>query len=312
VRPAHAPGRGAASARLWRMDLLALIAERPLLLDGGLGRALMERGFAAGECPEEWNASHPAEVEDIHRSFFAAGADIVNTNTFGGTGMRLEAHGLAARAVELNEAGARLAVGVRDREFPGRFVAGDIGPCGSMVRPMGDAEPQALRATFAEQARALVAGGVDLLNIETMFDLTEATIAVEEAVRAAEGRPVLASMAYKPAAKGFRTMMGVDPEKAARALKDAGATLVGANCEITCEVMADLVPILAEAGGGVTYVQPNAGQPRLVDGETIYDETPEHFAAVVSSYPAMGARIVGGCCGTPPASIAALSAALGR
>ena len=157
------------------MDLFALIAERPLLLDGGLGRALMERGFTAGECPEEWNVSHPAEVEDIHRSFFAAGSDIVNTNTFGGTAMRLEAHGLSARAVELNEAGARLAAGVRDREFPGRWVAGDIGPCGQMVKPMGTAEPDALRATFAEQARALVAGGVDLLNIETMFDLTEAT-----------------------------------------------------------------------------------------------------------------------------------------
>jgi 5-methyltetrahydrofolate--homocysteine methyltransferase len=214
--------------------------------------------------------------------------------------------------VELNEAGARLAAGVRDREFPGRWVAGDIGPCGAMVAPMGTAEPDALHATFFEQAQALVAGGVDLLNIETMFDLTEATIAVEEAVRAAEGRPVLASMAYKPAAKGFRTMMGVDPQKAARALKEAGATLVGANCEVTCEVMSDLVPVLAQVGGGITYVQPNAGQPRLVDGETVYDETPEHFAAVVATYPAMGAGIVGGCCGTPPASIAALAAALGR
>ena len=294
------------------MDLFALIADRPLLLDGGLGRALMERGFAAGECPEEWNASHPAEVEDIHRSFFAAGSDIVNTNTFGGTAMRLEAHGLSARAVELNETGARLAVGVRDREFPGRWVAGDIGPCGQMVRPMGAAEPDALRATFTEQARALVAGGVDLLNVETMFDLTEATIAVEAAVAEAAGRPVLASMAFKPAAKGFRTMMGVTPEAAVAALKDAGAALVGCNCEIAAEPMAGLVPILAELGGGLTYAQPNAGQPRLEAGETVYAETPEHFAGVVSTFPALGAGIVGGCCGTPPASIAALAAALGR
>ena len=294
------------------MDLFALIAARPLLLDGGLGRALMERGFAAGECPEEWNVSHPAEVEDIHRSFYAAGADVVNTNTFGGTAMRLEAHGLSARAVELNEAGARLAVGVRDREFPGRWVAGDVGPCGQMVKPMGNADPDALRATFAEQARALIAGGVDLLNIETMFDLTEATVAVEAAVAAAGGRPVLASMTFKPAAKGFRTMMGVSPEAAVRALKDAGADLVGCNCEITAEPMAELVPIMAELGGGVTYAQPNAGQPRLEAGETIYAETPEHFAAVVATYPALGAGIVGGCCGTPPASIAALAAALGR
>ena len=294
------------------MDLFALIAERPLLLDGGMGRALMERGFAAGECPEEWNVSHPAEVEDIHRSFFAAGSDIVNTNTFGGTAMRLEAHGLSARAVELNEAGARLAVAVRDREFPGRWVAGDIGPCGQMVKPMGNAEPDALRATFAEQARALVAAGVDLLNIETMFDLTEATIAVEEAVGAAGGRPVLASMTFKPAAKGFRTMMGVSPEAAVTALKDAGADLVGCNCEISADPMAELVPILAGLAGGVTYAQPNAGQPRLEAGETVYAETPEHFAAVVATYPALGAGIVGGCCGTPPASIAALAAALGR
>jgi 5-methyltetrahydrofolate--homocysteine methyltransferase len=294
------------------MDLFALIAERPVLLDGGLGRALMERGFAAGECPEEWNASHPAEVEDVHRSFYVAGSDIVNTNTFGGTGMRLEAHGLSTRAVELNEAGARLATGVRDREFPGRWVAGDIGPCGQMVKPMGAAEPDALRATFREQAEALVAGGVDLLNIETMFDLTEATIAVEAAVAAAGGRPVLANMAFKPAAKGFRTMMGVDPETAVRTLKEAGADIVGCNCEITAEPMTDLVTILAELGGGVTCAQPNAGQPRLEGGQTVYAETPEHFAAVVATYPALGAGIVGGCCGTPPASIAALAAALGR
>lgn len=294
------------------MDLDALLATRTLLLDGGLGLALMERGLAAGECPEEWNVSHPADVEDIHRSFFAAGSDIVNTNTFGGSGMRLEAHGLSARAVELNEAGARIAVGVRDREFPGRWVAGDIGPCGQMLKPMGTAEPDALRTTYEEQARALVAGGVDLLNIETMFDLTEATIAVEAAVAAAEGRPVLASMAFKPAAKGFRTMMGVSPEAAVPALKEAGATLVGCNCEISAEPMADLVPILASLAGGVTYAQPNAGQPHLEAGETVYQETPEHFAAIVARYPKLGAAIVGGCCGTPPASIVALAAALGR
>jgi len=288
------------------------MAARPLLLDGGLGRALMERGFAAGECPEEWNVSHPDDVADIHRSFFAAGSDIVNTNTFGGTAMRLAAHGFSARAVEFNVAGARLATGVRDREFPGRWVAGDIGPCGQMVQPMGNAEPDALRATFTEQARALVEGGVDLLNIETMFDLTEATIAVEAAVAVAAGRPVLASMTFKPAAKGFRTMMGVSPEAAVKALKDAGAHLVGCNCEITAEPMADLVPIMAALGGGVTYAQPNAGQPRLEAGETVYAETPENFAAVVATYPALGAGIVGGCCGTPPASIAALAAALDR
>jgi 5-methyltetrahydrofolate--homocysteine methyltransferase len=294
------------------VDLLALIDARPLLLDGGLGLALSARGFAAGECPEEWNVSHPADVADIHRAFYAAGSDMVNTNTFGGTSLRLEAHGLSARAVELNEAGARLASGVRDREFPGRYVAGDIGPSGKMLKPMGDADPEALRASFFEQAEALLRGGADVLNIETMFDLTEARVAVEAAVTAADGRPVLASLAFKPTAKGFRTMMGVDPATAVASLREAGAVLVGCNCEISAEPMAELVPLLAELNGGRTIAQPNAGQPRLEAGQTVYGETPEHFAAVVSTYPALGAAIVGGCCGTPPESIAALAAALGR
>ena len=294
------------------MDLLALTDASTLLLDGGLGLALSARGFAAGECPEEWNVSHPADVEDIHRAFFAAGSDMVNTNTFGGTSLRLEAHGLSARAIELNEAGARLATGVRDREFPGRYVAGDIGPTGRMLRPMGDADPEALRASFFEQAEALLRGGVDVLNIETMFDLTEARVAVEAAVAAAAGWPVLASLAFKPTAKGFRTMMGVDPATAVASLREAGAVLVGCNCEISAEPMAELVPLLAELNGGRTIAQPNAGQPRLEAGQTVYGETAEHFAAVVSTYPALGAAIVGGCCGTPPESIAALATALGR
>lgn len=282
-----------------------------MLLDGGFGLALAERGFAPGMCPEEWNVSHPREIEDIHRSFYAAGSDIVNTNTFGGSSLRLEAHGLAARATELDLAGVRLAVGVRDREFTGRLVAGDIGPCGGMLAPMGDVDPLALRASFEEQVAALVQGGVDLFNIETMFDLGEARIAVEAAVAVGEGRPVLASMAFKPAASGFRTMMGVTPEAAVSTLRAAGAVIVGCNCEITAEQMTPLVSLLAELGG-VTYAQPNAGQPRLRDGETVYSETPAHFAEVVGGYPALGAGIVGGCCGTPPGSIAALKAVLAR
>lgn len=294
------------------MDLLERIARGTLLLDGGLGSELMARGLAAGQCPEEWNASRPAEVAAVHRDYFAAGADIVHTDTFGGSRLKLAAYGLGDRAAELNEAAARLAVALRDREFPGRLVAGDIGPCGHMVKPMGDADPADIRAAFAEQAAALVAGGADLIDIETMFDLTEARLAVEAAVEAADGRPVLASMAFKPAAKGFRTMMGVDPATAVSTLREAGASLVGCNCEVTAEVMADLVPVLADLNGGTTYAQPNAGQPRLEGGRTTYAETPDHFAGVVSGYPAQGAGMVGGCCGTTPAYIAALAAALGR
>ena len=227
--------------------------------------------------------------------------------------MRLEAHGLSARAVELNEAGARLAVALRDREFPGRWVAGDIGPCGQMVKPMGNADPDALRAAFVEQARALVAAGVDLLNIETMFDLTEARIAVEAAVAAA-GRPAGAGQHGLQAGRqglphhdGRRAPRPPSPRSGRPARRSSAAT-----ARSPPSPWPSWCRILAELNGGVTYAQPNAGQPRLEAGQTVYGETPEHFAAVVGGYPALGAGIVGGCCGTPPESIAALAAALGR
>jgi len=277
-----------------------------------MGTELIRRGFAAGECPEEWNVTRLDDVAAIHRAYYAAGSDIVNTNTFGGSSLKLGAYGKADRAAELNEAGAGLAVAVRDREFPGRLVAGDIGPCGHMVPPMGTADPGDIAAAFKRQAAALVDGGVDLLNIETMFDLTEALLAVEAAVSVADGRPVLASMAFKPAARGYRTMMGTDPATAVATLREAGAAMVGCNCEVTATDMADLVPLLAELNDGPTIAQPNAGQPRLEGEATVYGESPAHFAEVVAGFPSRGAGIVGGCCGTDPAFIEALAAALGR
>ena len=277
-----------------------------------MGTELIRRGFAAGECPEEWNVTRPDDVAAIHRAYYAAGSDIVNTNTFGGSSLKLGAYGKADRAAEFNEAGAGLAVAVRDREFPGRLVAGDIGPCGHMVPPMGTADPGDIAAAFKRQAAALVDGGVDLLNIETMFDLTEALLAVEAAVSVADGRPVLASMAFKPAARGYRTMMGTDPATAVATLREAGAAMVGCNCEVTATDMADLVPLLAELNDGPTIAQHNAGQPRLEGEATVYGESPAHFAEVVAGFPSRGAGIVGGCCGTDPAFIEALAAALGR
>ena len=294
------------------MDLRTLTAERTLLLDGAMGTQMMARGVPGGAPPELWNRDRPDIVEAVHRDYFAAGADIVQTNTFGGTRPKLQAHGLGGRAADLSEAAARLAVALRDREFPGRLVAGDIGPTGLMLPPLGDADPAALREAFAEQAEALVRGGVDLVHLETMFDLGEALAAAEATVAASRGRPVCCSMTYKPAARGYRTMMGVSPQQASEALLGAGVTLVGCNCSITADAMGDLVVDLHAAAGLPVLAQPNAGQPRLEGEVTVYDETPQHFAAVVAGFPARGAGIVGGCCGTTPAHIAALAAALGR
>ncbi len=290
------------------MDLLALIIEKKtLLLDGANGTELMRRGFRPGGPPEEWNVTRPHDVAAIHRDYYAAGSDIVQTNTFGGSRLKLDAFGSGDRTAELNEAGARLAVALRDAEFPGRLVAGDMSATGHFVAPMGDVQPEELRDVFAEQARSLVAGGVDLIHIETMYDLAEATAAVEGARLASADLPVVASLAYKPGPRGYRTMMGVDPERAAKQLLEAGATTVGCNCEITADAMGELVDELREAAGRPVVAQPNAGQPSLQDGETVYDETPEHFAGLVAAFPARGAGIVGGCCGTTPAFIATLA-----
>ncbi len=294
------------------MDLLAAVKERTLLLDGAMGTELISRGFKPGGPPEEWNASRPDEIGAIHAAYYGAGADIVQTNSFGGSRHKLAAYGAGGRAAELNEAAARIAVAVRDRDYPGRLVAGDIGPTGTFVAPMGDADPDDLRDGFAEQAAALVAGGVDLLHIETMFDLVEARLAVEGVRRVAPDLPLMVSLAYKPSPRGYRTMMGVDPQRAVGELLAAGATMVGCNCEITAADMGDLVEELREASGRPVVAQPNAGSPRLEDGVTVYDETAEQFAGLVAGFPGLGAGVVGGCCGTTPAFIAALAAKLGR
>lgn len=291
------------------MDLLTAALGRTLILDGATGTELMRHGFTSG-CPEEWNVTQPEVVAGIHRAYFAAGADIVHTNTFGGTRIKLGAYGHGDDVAAFNEAAAKLAVAVRDGEFPGRLVAGDISSTGKFLKPMGDLEPEELRDVFAEQAAALVAGGVDALSIETMYDLAEARVAVEAARAAAPALPVLASMTFKRGPRGYHTMMGVTPRLAVETLLAAGADVVGCNCSIGAEEMIALVGELRAASNAPLHAQPNAGQPRLEEGRTVYDETPEHFAAQVPALVDQGASIVGGCCGTTPAYIAEVVAAL--
>jgi 5-methyltetrahydrofolate--homocysteine methyltransferase len=291
------------------MDFLQSLAQRPLVLDGAMGSELMRRGCGVGQCPDEWSVSHPDVVAAIHAEYYAAGSDIVQTNTFGATRVKLAAHGLHDRTAEINLAAAKLLVEVRNLKAPGRLVAGDVSSTGKFLKPMGELEPDELRDVFAEQVAALVEGGVDLLSIETMFDLAEARLAVE-GVRTVTGLPVIASLTYKHTPKGYRTMMGVTPKQAVETLLAAGAEVVGCNCSIEAEEMIGLVGELRAAGEMPIVAQPNAGQPRLVDGETVYEETVEHFAATVPELIRQGANVVGGCCGTTPAYIAALVAAL--
>jgi 5-methyltetrahydrofolate--homocysteine methyltransferase len=271
----------------------------------------MARGFGARECPELWNVTNPDVVADIHRGYFAAGSDIVHTNTFGGSRPKLAAYHCQERTQELNEAGARLAVAVRDELAPGRFAAGDVSATGRLLRPMGDTDPRELEDVFAEQIEALAKGGVDLVSIETMFDLEEARMAVK-AAREVTRLPVSASMTFNRTPKGYRTMMGVTPQQAVETLLGEGADVVGCNCTLTADDMIELVGELRRTTDAPLLAEPNAGQPRLDGGHTVYEETAEHFAQGAAEMVAQGAQLIGGCCGTNATFIAALVARLGR
>jgi 5-methyltetrahydrofolate--homocysteine methyltransferase len=280
-----------------------------LVCDGGTGTELQSLGLAPGACGEEWNLAEPDKVRRVHQSYLAAGADLLTTNTFGGTPLALAARGLGERAAEVNRAGATLA-----REVAGEraFVLGDIGPFGGLLEPYGEVPAAAAGEAFRLQAVALLAGGADALLVETMSDPAEAKLAVR-AAREAGASLVLATFAFQRSPDGFRTMMGSSVAEAVKAVLAAGAEVVGANCgtELSLDDYLRLTAELAAVAGGTpVLVQPNAGSPVLEGGRVVYRTGPEAFAAAAPRLAAAGARVVGGCCGTGPAHIAAVHGAL--
>jgi 5-methyltetrahydrofolate--homocysteine methyltransferase len=287
------------------IDLTSLLARGPLLLDGALGTELIARGLAAGQAPERWVLEHPDRIAAVHRAYAEAGADVVQACTFGANEPRLAAEGLGGRVAEINAAAVRLA---RDAVGPGVLVSADLGPTGRFMPPMGDATAEQLRGVFAEQSAVLAEAGLDLVTIETMYDLREALIAVEEARRA--GLVVLASMTFDVRKRGVFTMVGDKLIPSLQALAEAGAAAVGFNCTVTSEVMLDMVRQAAGAIEVPLLAQPNAGQPRPTPEGVVYDADPDRFAADLAAMVEAGARIVGGCCGTTPEFIARVRAAL--
>jgi 5-methyltetrahydrofolate--homocysteine methyltransferase len=278
-----------------------LVAGGTVLTDGAWGTQLQQRGLELGEIPDSWNLLHPDRVEEVARAYVEAGSRVILTNTFRANRIAFGKHPDAERIAEINRAGVEIskrAAGDAARVFA------SVGPSGKQLI-MGDVTEEQLAAAFAEQATAQAQGGADAIVVETMADLTEARLAVEAAL--ATGLPVVGCMVFDAGRDKDRTMMGVDPERSARDLTSWGVDVVGANCGNGVE---DYVPIcgrLAAATDRPIWIKPNAGIPRLVEGEVIYDTTAEQFAGFLPALLDAGASFVGGCCGTDPSFIAALA-----
>jgi len=285
----------------------ALASGRILVSDGAWGTFLQQKGLRPGDCPELWCVERPADVLDIAASYIGAGAAMVESNSFGGSRLKLAHFGLAERTAEINEAAARIS---REAAGEERWVIASIGPTGEMLL-LEDVTEGELYEAFAEQARALAAGGADAVCIETMSALDEATIAVR-AAKENTALEVIATFTFERTLQGeYRTMMGVSPSEAARAMCAAGADIVGANCGNGMERMVDIVrEMRAVCPQTPILVHANAGLPVSIDGVDRFPETPADMARQVPALVQAGANIIGGCCGTTPAHIAAIAAAL--
>ena len=282
-----------------------------LVADGATGTQLQAMGLAAGVSPELWNVERPNAILAHHRAYLEAGSQIILTNTFGGSRIKLErTGGLGERAVELNQAAARLA---KEAAGDRAYVAGDMGPTGELLAPYGLLEYGQAVETFAEQAAALAKGGVDLLWVETMTDLNEAKAAVEGAQQATT-LPVFVSFSFGAAG---RTMMGMTPTQAVQAFVPMAVAAIGANCgegiDPVVNALVEMRAALVDIGGDAVpalIAKPNAGLPRLEDGQTVFDLGPEEMAAHVPQLIESGAQIIGACCGSSPAHIAAMASRL--
>lgn len=280
----------------------------PVLADGAMGTMLFAAGLQFGDPPEVWNLSHPDVVRRIHRGYLEAGSRIVMTNTFGGNRMRLGLHRLEDRVAEINRTAAILLRGEVDALGGEALVAGDIGPSGAIMAPTGTLDYAAAVDVFAEQAAALIAGGVDLIWIETMSDLLEIKAAIEAVRRVSPGIPLVATMTFDT--RGH-TMMGVSPEQAVAALTAWGADAVGGNCGNGPDELLGVVTRMRAANPGALLVaKSNAGMPELVDMRAVYRSDPTEMAAQAVAMRAAGATIIGGCCGTTPQHLGEMAALL--
>ena len=285
-----------------------LASGEPILADGAMGTMLFAAGLQFGDPPEMWNLTQPEVVRRVHRGYIDAGSKIVLTNTFGGNRLRLSLHGNEKRVSEFNQMAAIILRAELDAAGSDALMAGDIGPSGSIMAPLGSLEYDEAVDVFAEQATALVAGGVDLIWIETMSDLAEVEAAIEGVRRVAPDLPLIATMTFDT--RG-RTMMGVTPEQAVAAIRGWGADATGGNCGNGPN---EIIPVIAKMRvadpEAVLVAKSNAGMPELVDLQAVYRAEPSEMADYATAVRSAGASIIGGCCGSTPAHLGAMSFAL--
>jgi len=285
---------------------LRRLSQGPLVSSGAIGTLIHDRGLPPGEIPELWNIRQPEQVAAIYLSFYEAGAELIGTNTFGANRVKLKRYGLEEKAYEFNQRGAQIA---RQALPDSCLLFGSAGPTGELLAPLGPLSEEEVYEAFREQSLALAEGGVDVLCFRTMSDLEEIKIAMA-AARENTDLPIVSTMSFSLGQRGYRTMMGIDPETAVHALRQAGAHAIGANCGQGMEEMVGLMQELRGYDPGHLVAQPNAGKPQLIQGKTTYAQDPAVFASKVQALLDMGVCIIGGCCGVGPEHIRCVAEAV--
>lgn len=292
-----------------RPPLERLQAGEILCGDGAWGTQLMARGLEPGQSPESLNLANPEALVEVARLYLDAGADLITTNTFGGSSLKLQAYGLEDRTEEIN----RAAVAVLKLVVEGRaYISASVGPTGKILKPYGDTDPEAIAESFERQIGALVEAGADLICVETMIDVAEARLAVAATRSQSQDIPVIATMTFDATPRGFFTTMGVTVERACRELVEAGADVVGSNCGNGIDAMLEIAREFAAHASVPVIIQSNAGVPENRAGTVVYPESPEFMAERVPRLIDLGVAIIGGCCGTGPDHIRAVRAAIDR
>jgi 5-methyltetrahydrofolate--homocysteine methyltransferase len=289
--------------------LQSLLTSWPVVIaDGAMGTMLFEAGLESGDSPQVWNVTHPDRVRAVHRAYLDAGSQVILSNTFGSNRFRLARHQLESRVAELNRAGASLLRAELEHAEGKCLAAGDIGPSGELLAPLGKLTYAEAADAFGEQAGALVAGGVDLIWIETMSALQEIQAAIEGVRRISVDIPIVVTLTFE---KHGRTMMGVSPAQAVKSMTELGVSALGGNCGTGPEELLAVLRVMHDLAPALPLVfKPNAGIPELIGEITCYNATPASMAqAAMSAVPA-GARIIGACCGSNPSHIRAMAEAM--